>query len=68
MSDLWGHLIGIVVTLLMLSFIGIWVWAWLPRHRQTFSRLAEIPMEDPVVGASNPMGNSIPAVDEDLSR
>ena len=64
MSDVWGHLIGIVVTLLMLSFIAIWVWAWLPRHRQTFSRLAEIPMEDPLAGSCN----SIPEVDEDLSR
>ena len=64
MSELWGNLIGIVVTLLMLSFIAIWVWAWLPRHRKTFSRLAEIPMQDPVAGVNN----SIPAVDEDLSR
>lgn len=51
MNELVGHLIGVIVTLLMLSFIGIWVWAWLPRHKHTFARLAEIPMEDPLHGA-----------------
>lgn len=47
MSPAWGHLIGVVIVLLMLAFIGIWIWAWLPRHETIFSRLAQIPMEDP---------------------
>ena len=31
---------------LMLVFIGIWVWAWLPHHKPEFDALATLPMED----------------------
>jgi cytochrome c oxidase cbb3-type subunit IV len=31
---------------LMLIFVGVWIWAWLPAHRATFDRLARIPMHD----------------------
>jgi len=51
MNGLWGHLIGVVIVILTLSFIGIWVWAWRPRHKQTFDILAQIPMQDPLVGS-----------------
>jgi len=30
----------------MLAFIGIWVWAWLPYHKPEFDALATLPMED----------------------
>jgi len=45
MSPLWGHLAGIVTIVVMLAFIGIWVWAWLP-HKRDFDALAKLPMED----------------------
>jgi hypothetical protein len=28
----------------MLVFVGIWYWAWRPRHRASFDALARIPM------------------------
>jgi cytochrome c oxidase cbb3-type subunit 4 len=37
----------------MAAFLGVWIWAWLPRHRRPFGRLARLPMED---GAAGPDG------------
>ncbi len=42
----WGHLFGVVTVILMIVFVGIWYWAWRPRHRGTFERLATMPLED----------------------
>ena len=46
MSALFGHLVGVLILLLMSVFIGIWYWAWRPRHKPAFDELAEIPMRD----------------------
>lgn len=46
MSPLWGHLTGVFILLMMLSFIGIWIWAWGARHRRVFNRMAQLPSED----------------------
>ena len=46
MSPLWGLIAGIVTVAVMLAFIGIWVWAWLPHHKPEFDVLATLPMED----------------------
>lgn len=46
MSPAWGHAVGVFTVLLMSTFIGVWVWAWLPRHHGTFGRLSRLPMED----------------------
>lgn len=46
MSELYGHAIGVMIVLMMITFLGIWVWAWLPYHKKTFASLAKIPMED----------------------
>jgi cytochrome c oxidase cbb3-type subunit 4 len=49
MSGIWGHLVGVWIVVLMLVFLGIWYWAWRPRHKDTFESLARVPMlEDPV--------------------
>jgi cytochrome c oxidase cbb3-type subunit 4 len=48
MSGVWGHLVGVWIVVLMLVFLGIWYWAWRPRHKDTFEALARVPMlEDP---------------------
>ncbi|QRP65621.1 cbb3-type cytochrome c oxidase subunit 3 [Rhodanobacter sp. FDAARGOS 1247] len=31
---------------MMVSFIGIWIWAWRKYHKPTFNRMAHLPMED----------------------
>lgn len=46
MSPFWGQLAGVITVVLMVTFIGIWIWAWRPRHRQTFDRLARLPLAD----------------------
>jgi cytochrome c oxidase cbb3-type subunit 4 len=46
MSPFWGHAVGVLIVLMMATFIGIWVWAWLPRHQCGFGRMARLPMDD----------------------
>jgi cytochrome c oxidase cbb3-type subunit 4 len=46
MSAFWGNFAGVVTVILMSCFIGIWVWAWLPRHRRVFDAMAHVPMDD----------------------
>ncbi|MBV2234278.1 MAG: cbb3-type cytochrome c oxidase subunit 3 [Sterolibacterium sp.] len=31
---------------MMVLFIGIWIWAWRPRHQANFGRLARLPLDD----------------------
>jgi cytochrome c oxidase cbb3-type subunit 4 len=46
MSPVWGHVAGVVIVLMMLTFISIWIWAWRKYHKPTFNRMARLPMED----------------------
>jgi cytochrome c oxidase cbb3-type subunit IV len=46
MSALWGNLIGVMIVLLMLTFIGVWIWAWLPHHRKVFGKMARLPLDE----------------------
>lgn len=46
MNPLWGHLAGVLILLMMFTFIGIWYWAWRKYHVPTFNRMARLPMED----------------------
>ena len=46
MNPIWGHIVGIVTVIVMLVFIGICVWAWLPHHKRKFDALARLPMQD----------------------
>jgi len=45
MSPAWGVVSGVIIVALMITFVGIWVWAWRPRHRAVFDRLARLPLE-----------------------
>ena len=38
MSPVWGHVAGVVSLVVMIAFIGIWVWAWLPYHKPRVRR------------------------------
>lgn len=46
MNPIWGPIAGAFIVCMMLAFIGIWIWAWLPHHRRRFDELARLPMED----------------------
>ena len=37
---------GIFTSILLLTFIGIWVWAWSRRRHEDFSEAANLPLED----------------------
>jgi cytochrome c oxidase cbb3-type subunit 4 len=45
MNPIWGHIAGVFIVLMMVTFIGIWIWAWRKRHKATFDRLAKLPLE-----------------------
>jgi cytochrome c oxidase cbb3-type subunit 4 len=46
MSPFWGQLAGVMIVLMMLSFVGIWIWAWRKYHKPVFDRMAQLPMQD----------------------
>ncbi|MEO9079110.1 MAG: cbb3-type cytochrome c oxidase subunit 3 [Rhodanobacter sp.] len=46
MNPVWGHIAGVFIVLMLISFIGIWIWAWRKYHKPTFNRMAKLPMED----------------------
>lgn len=54
MSDIWGHVIGVVIILLIVAFVGVWIWAWLPRHHRVFSRMARVPLENDTAPGKRP--------------
>ncbi|MGY3038627.1 cytochrome c oxidase cbb3-type subunit 4 [Rhodanobacter sp. TND4EL1] len=45
-NPIWGHVAGVFIALMMISFIGIWIWAWRKYHKPTFNRMAHLPLED----------------------
>ncbi len=48
MSEIWGHLIGVMIVIMIVSFLGMWIWVWQKRHKPTFDQLSSIPMQDAV--------------------
>lgn len=37
---------GLLTLLLIFIFLGIWVWAWSSRNRESFEKMASLPLED----------------------
>jgi cytochrome c oxidase cbb3-type subunit 4 len=37
---------GIVTAILLVVFVGGWVWAWSPRRRQEFEEAALLPLDE----------------------
>lgn len=52
MNPAWGHIVGVMIVVLMLTFISIWIWAWRPYHQKNFDSLARIPMRDDAAPAA----------------
>ena len=46
MSEFYGHFIGVMIVVIMLTFIGIWIWAWLPHHKNEFTEMARLPLDE----------------------
>ncbi len=43
---------GIITLLLMLLFVGIVVWAWSARRRDTYKKAARMPLDDDPSGSN----------------
>jgi cytochrome c oxidase cbb3-type subunit 4 len=41
-----GQLTGAITLILLLAFVGGWVWAWSSKRRATFSAAAQLPLEE----------------------
>jgi cytochrome c oxidase cbb3-type subunit 4 len=54
---------GIVTTLLLLLFVGLWVWAWQPRLRSGFEAAARLAVDDGV-----PAGEALNGDDANNAR
>jgi cytochrome c oxidase cbb3-type subunit 4 len=52
MNAVWANSVGVMIVVLMISFVGIWIWAWLPFHKGNFDRLARLPMRDDAARAA----------------
>ena len=46
MTPAWGHFLGVVTLVVMIVFLAIWAWAWLPHHKGKFDELAKLPLDD----------------------
>lgn len=64
MSPLWGNAVGVFIVVMMLAFIAMWIWLWMPRHKRKHNWLARLPMEDNATQA----GHEIPPTDEEERR
>jgi cytochrome c oxidase cbb3-type subunit 4 len=46
MSPIWGQVAGAFILTMMITFIGIWFWAWRKRHQRVFDRMALLPTQE----------------------
>lgn len=37
---------GLITLVLMLSFVGLWIWAWSKRRHKDFEESAALPLEE----------------------
>jgi len=44
MGSEWYH--GTMLVILMVAFVGLWIWAWSRKRKATFDRAALLPLED----------------------
>jgi cytochrome c oxidase cbb3-type subunit 4 len=43
-----GTLSGIVTAILLVLFVGVWVWAYSSRRKEQFSKAAHMPLEEDI--------------------
>lgn len=41
-----GMMLGVVTVAMLVAFVGVVVWAWLPARRADFARAAALPLAD----------------------
>ena len=45
MNPIWGQIAGVFIVLMLVTFIGIWIWAWRKNHKRVFDEMARLPLE-----------------------
>ena len=45
MNPIWGQIAGVFIVLMLVTFIGIWIWAWRKKHKRVFDEMAQLPLE-----------------------
>ncbi|RMH93845.1 cbb3-type cytochrome c oxidase subunit 3 [Lysobacter pythonis] len=48
---------GIVTAILLVLFVGGWIWAWNPKRKQAFDAAARLPLDDQEPVAGEAAGN-----------
>ncbi len=43
---------GVMTGVLLVLFVGIWIWAWSSRNKKSFDEMSKLPLEDG--GSENP--------------
>ena len=46
MNPIWGTVAGILIIMMLITFLGTWIWLWNSRHRAKFDAMARLPMAD----------------------
>jgi cytochrome c oxidase cbb3-type subunit IV len=41
-----GALSGVVTAILIVLFLGVWIWAWSARRKSQFDQAARLPLEE----------------------
>lgn len=49
-----GVISGVVTAILIVTFIGGWIWAWSAKRKPDFDAAARLPLDDDPAPASNP--------------
>ncbi len=39
---------GVFTALMIIGFIGIWVWAWSSKRKSTFDKMSQLPLDDTI--------------------
>lgn len=53
MSELQQVFSGLMTGLLLLGFIGICIWSWSGKRKESFDRMAHLPLEDDAMSNSD---------------
>lgn len=56
-------LYGIITVILLLLFVGGWIWAWSPRRKRDFDAAARLPLDDSA--GDDPVDRARPAGADD---
>ena len=49
---------GLLTVVIMLAFVGIWIWAWSKRRQPDFEESAMLPLEEDHNMTNNERGNA----------